>query len=336
MAYVNGQNGFSKIQTPQASFSAATAVTNTAGRLGSALSGINSAVSAISAIRAINLPTAGEAVGDIMGAFASFGGTSEAATEWRVRLSLANWVSFKNSVVLKPLQETGALIFPYTPQVSLSSSASYTQIPTTHTNYSFHAYQKSQADAITITAPFFVEDPQQALYWLASLHYLRSLTKMFTGNDPKAGNPPPIVKLNGYGAYVFKNIPCVVTGIRVDLMNDCDYISTEVRGSVAGEVQGVMDSLAGLADTLSAALPDMSSASAAGSLSNLAGGLGQITGLLGTFGVGGSTSGGVARVPTKSTFVVTLQPVYSRAAARNFSLDRFVTGGYMNSGTGYI
>lgn len=103
-----------------------------------------------------------------------------------------------------------------------------------------------------------------------------------------------------------------------------------------GEIQGVVDSIAGLADTLSEALPSMGSLSAGSGLSSLAAGLGQVTGVLGAFGVGGSTSGGIARVPTKSTMTVTLQPVYSRAAARNFSLDRFVAGGYMNSGTGYL
>jgi hypothetical protein len=336
MAYINGQNGFSKINTPAASFSAATSVSSTANSLSSALSNVSSAVGAISAIRAVNLPSAGEAVGDIMGALSSFGGSSEAATEWRVRLSLANWVSFKSSAALKPLKDAGALIFPYTPQVSMSSTASYTSPSTVHTNYNFYAYQKSQTEAITITAPFFVEDSEQALYWIASLHYLRSLTKMFSGNDMKAGNPPPIVKLNGYGAYVMKNIPCVVTGVKVDLMNDCDYISTEVRGSAMGEIQGVIDSIAGLADTLSEALPSMSGGAGASGLSSLAGGLGQVTGVLGSFGVGGSTSGGIARVPTKSTMTVSLQPIYSRAAARNFSLDRFVGGGYMNGGIGYL
>ena len=66
------------------------------------------------------------------------------------------------------------------------------------------------------------------------------------------------------------------------------------------------------------------------------GGVGQVAGLLGTFGVGGSTSGGVTHVPTKSTFVVTLVPVYSRTSSRKFSLDQFVTGGYMTGGTGYV
>ena len=56
----------------------------------------------------------------------------------------------------------------------------------------------------------------------------------------------------------------------------------------------------------------------------------------GTGGIGGTTSGGVSHVPTKSSFTVKLKPMYSRNSARNFSLDRFVQGGYLNNSFGYI
>jgi hypothetical protein len=71
-------------------------------------------------------------------------------------------------------------------------------------------------------------------------------------------------------------------------------------------------------------------------VSSIAGGVGQVAGLLGTFGIGGTTSGGVAHVPTKSNFTVTMKAIYSRNSVRKFSLDRFVTGGYLNNAFGYI
>jgi len=61
-----------------------------------------------------------------------------------------------------------------------------------------------------------------------------------------------------------------------------------------------------------------------------------VAGLLGTFGIGGTTSGGVSHVPTKSEFVIKLQPIYSRNSVRNFSLDRFVGGGYLNNSFGWV
>jgi hypothetical protein len=290
-----------------------------------------------SAIRSIDLPSAGEAIGDIESAIASFGGDAN-ENDWRVRLSIASWSSFRNSPVLKPLKDAGGLIFPYTPKINISSGASYGAIPTTHTNYTFQAFKNSEPGEIQITAPMYVEDPEQGLYWIAMVHYLRSLTKMFAGTDPKAGNPPPIVMLNGYGNYVFKNVPVIVKKMSVDLDKECDYIGCNVVGSAAGDIAGIADSIGGLSDTLGGALGGLGGAvgEVAGAVSSIAGGVGQVAGLLGTFGIGGTVDGGVTHVPTKSMFTVTLQPMYSRDSARKFSLDRFVTGGYLNNTFGYI
>jgi hypothetical protein len=278
-----------------------------------------------------------EGAGDVMSAVASFGGDADPA-DWRVRLSLANWTSFKGSPVLKPLKDAGGLIFPYTPTINITSTASYKAMTTVHTNYTFQGFTNSDPGSITITAPMNVEDSTQALYWIASVHYLRSLTKMFAGNDPKAGNPPPVIFLNGYGNYIFKNVPVVVTSFTTQLDSSCDYIGCNVVGSMAGAVEGVASGVGGLADTLGGLLGGAGSAfgGIADGISTIAGGVGQVAGLAGSLGLGGTTSGGVAHVPTKSSFSVTLQPVYSRNSARNFSLDRFVGGGYLNNSFGYI
>jgi hypothetical protein len=160
---------------------------------------------------------------------------------------------------------------------------------------------------------------------------------MFTGNDPKAGNPPPIVMLNGYGNYVFKNVPVIVTSFSTTLSKECDYIGVNVVGSAAGEIQGIADGVSGIAGALGGAIPSLGGIGGiASTVGNLAGGIGNVAGLLGSFGIGGTTSGGVSHVPTKSTFTVKLKPIYSRNSARNFSLDRFVQGGYLNNSFGYV
>jgi hypothetical protein len=338
MAVTRGQNLNTRIAGSAAVFGAAAQAVGTAGRLSSAVSTAYSGGNALSAIRAINLPAGGEAIGDIFSAVASFGGDAN-ANDWRVRLSLPTWPSFRTSPVLKPLKDAGGLIFPYTPQINIQSGANYTKESVTHSNFAFHAFKNSEPGSIELTAPLNVEDSKQALYWIAAVHYLRSVSKMFAGNDPKAGNPPPIVFLNGYGNFVFKNVPVVITKFTVNLPQDCDYISCEVRGSAAGAVAGVADSIGGLADSLGTTLGDTLGSSIPGLLggiSSIAGGVGQVAGLLGTFGVGGSTSGGIAHVPTKSSIQLSLMPVYSRTSARKFSLDRFVTGGYLNNSFGYV
>jgi hypothetical protein len=288
-----------------------------------------------------NLPAAGETIGDIVDAVSEFTDPTY-ENDWRVRLSMAKWTAFKSSPVLAPLKEAGGLIFPYTPSISIHSGATYSPIPTVHTNYPVRAYQSSDPGTIKIIAPMFVEDPSQGLYWIAMVHYLRSLTKMFSGADPKAGNPPPIIFLNGYGNYVFKNVPVVVTMMDVTLDAKSDYIGVNVVGTAAGEVQGVADAIGGLSDTLGGLGSQIGGGfgsfvgQATSIVSSVAGGVGSVAGTLGSLGLGGTISGGITHVPTKSTFSITLQPMYSRDSVRKFSLDRFVTGGYLNNTFGYI
>lgn len=273
-----------------------------------------------------------ETVGDVLSAVAVF--SDKDSNDWRARLSLPPWISFRTSPALKPLVDAGGLVFPYTPTIQLESSANYQQISPVHSNNVFQAYQSSNPGKITVTAPMNVEDTSQALYWIGALHFLRSLTKMFSGNDPKAGNPPPIVYFNAYGGYVFKNVPVVVTNFNTMLPKDCDYIPVNVSGSLAGEVSTIAGGIGGLASSVGQTISGTSTL--ASSVAGLAGGVQQASSLLGTFGLGGTVSGGTAYVPSKSEFSITLQPVYSRTNVRNFSLDTFVTGGYLNNYFGYI
>lgn len=341
-SFDSGQNITSTINATSATIGAAAGAVGTATRFVNAASSLGTAgvFSASGARLAMSGLSAGaEAVGDIMGAVSLFGGSDADENDWRVRLSLPNWTSFQSSPVLTPLKNAGGLIFPYTPQISMKSSANYNKDAVTHANYPFQSYKNSDPGTIEIVAPMNVEDPDQALYWIAAVHYLRSATKMFTGSDMKAGNPPPIVFLNGYGNFVFKNIPVVITNFQTRLPNDCDYISTDVVGSAAGEVADIADSVGGLADTVGGAFGGAFGGAVgdiAGVVSEAAGFVSQAAGILGSFGVGGTTSGGRAYVPTKSEFTIQLQPVYSRNSARKFSLDRFVQGGYLSSQFGYI
>lgn len=333
MAFTSGNSFVNKVAAGAAVFGAATQAVNTVSAISAALSTLDSSAGVGGALRALNLPAGGEAIGDIASAFAAFQGDPY-ANDWRVRLSLPNWSSFKSSPVLKPLRDAGGFVFPFTPRITIKGNAKYSQESIVHSNYPVNAYKNSDPGTIEITATMAVEDAGQALYWIAAVHYLRSVSKMFTGFDPKAGNPPPIVMLNGYGNYVFKNVPVAVSGFTCTLPSDTDYIHCDVVGSAAGNIAGSADAVSGLADTLGGAIPGISGF--ADTFSAIAGGVGQVAGLLGTFGIGGTTSGGKAYVPTKSEFSVTLTPMYSRTSIRKFSLDRFVTGSYLNSSFGYI
>jgi hypothetical protein len=59
---------------------------------------------------------------------------------------------------------------------------------------------------------------------LAVIHFFKSVTKMFYGQDPQRGSPPPLVYLTGFGQFQFNEHPCVVTSFTYELPADIDYI----------------------------------------------------------------------------------------------------------------
>jgi hypothetical protein len=223
--------------------------------------------------------------------------------DWRVRLSIPNVEPFKTeSELFQPLIKTNGLVFPFTPAVLISHSASYNALAPTHTNYPFQIYSNSQVDQLVITGDFFVQNGIEAQYWVSALHYLRSCTKMFYGGGgPNQGAPPPVVKLNGYGDYVFNDVPVVIVQFTVDMPQEVDYISTSI-GEYTGGVMGPM-------------IPKNTQSTAMGA-------------------PGDAKATKSSWAPAQSLFSVTLQPLYSRRAVESFSLEKFVKGGYVGPNTG--
>ena len=247
-------------------------------------------------IRSKNLPD---------GSLAKLGGTATETVgfkkpvnrDWRVRLSIPNVASFKASPLLSPLKQTNGLVFPFTPTIIVAHSANYQAITPTHTNYPYFAYQNSQVDQIVITGDFFVQNGVEAEYWVAALHYLRSATKMFYGGEAETlGAPPPVVKLNGYGDFIFNNVPVVVTNFTVDLPQDVDYIATGL-----GKAMSTEKSISGAAGQTIKEKRDS-----------------------------------VSWAPTQSLITVTVQPLYSRREIEKFSLQNYVNGEYIKNGGGFI
>lgn len=182
----------------------------------------------------------------------------QAANDWRVRVSLApNSNYFYNdpfNTLLSPLvTESGGgsdsgvggalsnlfaksgskrvgVVFPYTPQVQVQHTANYSAQKLTHNNYTQFFYDNSEVQAINISGDFTVQNVQEGQYLLASIYFFRAITKMFFGQDPNVGNPPPMVYLNGYGQYYFPNVPCVVTSFSHTMPNDCDYMDIPEPG----------------------------------------------------------------------------------------------------------
>lgn len=155
--------------------------------------------------------------------------------DWRVKLSHG---MIYDDRVFEPLVGTGGMVFPYLPSITMSSTANYDSTAPAHSNYPILSYKNSQVDDIQIQGAFTVQSQDEALYWLATMHFLRTITKSYFGQGPNLGNPPPICTLNGYGDFVYKNVSVVVKSFNITLGQDCDYISVQVnagRSTKAGQ-----------------------------------------------------------------------------------------------------
>lgn len=163
------------------------------------------------------------------------GDVTQPENDWRVRISLSPnmlegaWYNDPNNFILAPLAPTKGLIFPYTPQVTISHSANYDPTKLTHTNYASHSYQNSEVREINITGEFTVQNYKEGQYLMAAIHFLRAVTKMYYGQqDALAGTPPPLVFLDGFGVTYLPHVPCVVTNFTHTMPSDVDYVNVPV------------------------------------------------------------------------------------------------------------
>lgn len=236
----NVSNAFSSLQSVAASTSNVTADIAgslnklAGGNLASGLQDIATGISkaagvlnnVLSLVRGANLPAGGELFIKQGSAIRLLPGSKD---DWRVRLD-ANWKLF-DSALFKVLENTGGVVWPYLPQITVSTKANYTQIDPTHSNYPFYAYKNSQVDEITITGDFSAETETDAAYWIAATTFFKTATKMFFGNSTNGGNPPVICRLNGYGSSVFDSVPVIVKSFSVDLKDDVNYVRCNVWGT---------------------------------------------------------------------------------------------------------
>lgn len=238
-----------------------------------------------------------------------------AKADWRVRLSLtenANYLYKANPPgILQPLFDTDGVIFPYVPTITVNYAAQYEPTKLTHTNYTIHQYQNSSVDQVTITCEFTCQDVAEANYLLAVIHFFRSMTKMFYGqdSDPKNGTPPPLCYLYGMGGYQFDALPLAIAGFNYALPPDVDYIKT-TGVSAAGTPQPTVKNTGTSSDRLGKNIQSGGKASGPNYTST-------------------PTSAGETAtwVPTKIQLSITCLPIMSRnQVSNNFSLKDYATG----------
>jgi hypothetical protein len=262
----------------------------------------------------------------------AFGKTTKDPGDWRVSVSVPanSGILYydANARILSPLRQTGGVVFPYVPTVTINHTATYSSQNLTHTNYSNHFYESSAVQSINITADFTVQNASEGTYFLAALYFFRAATKMFYGKSGKyQGSPPPIVYLDGYGSHYLPHVPCVVTSFSHTMPADVDYIETAVPGESTTINESAMTTVPGTGgvkiNVLGAAGDTMSKNANFGSVNK-----GNAPQTITTT----TTPYHKTRVPTASQFIISFQPVYSRNLQREFDYSAFARGDLINKG----
>jgi len=250
-------------------------------------------------------------------------GAPSSTGDWSVKVTVSDTV-YNDLMADAPIfpesfKKFKGIRFPVTPFINMSHSAAYDARSVVHNNYPYYAYQNSQVDQMTIAGAFPVQNKNDGLNWMATLHFLRTVTKMYYGGGTNAGNPPPVCRLNGYGDYVYKDVPIVITNFTVELREQVDYIGVNVP--TGPNQSAINEALVGTLDP------------------GLTADAGYIQGSNVTSAV--ESSGSVNYVPTDSLISITVVPVYSRNKIstqfnlKDFASGKLTKGGNNNSG-GFI
>lgn len=192
-----------------------------------ALSGAGIASSVFNRLTNNNLPAGAEYTTLSQEAFPQPVSTLNSDEDLRVIISDPSGKLISGAIT-KPLEDTGGVLFPYTPSIQINQRANYETEQLVHTNYEHLYFKNSVVDSINVSAKFTANDGTEAAYVMSVIHFFRSATKMFYGQDSIAGTPPPVLRLNGYGNLMLDNLPVVVVSFDYNLPEDVDYISASI------------------------------------------------------------------------------------------------------------
>mgnify|MGYP001599146892 CR=1 FL=1 len=162
--------------------------------------------------------------------------------DWRFKVGLmpGSDVLYKDGdqySILAPLIKTDGVIFPYTPNVLVNYRANYDKVSPTHSNYPSYFYQSSEISDVQINATFTAQSTEEADYLMAVIHFFKSASKMFYGQDKNKGTPPPLLSVTGFGPDQFNYHKAVVSQFNYSLPDNVDYIRTSVAGYGSIEAQ---------------------------------------------------------------------------------------------------
>lgn len=250
--------------------------------------------------------------------------TATAAGDWRARLQLAPDADYLYNAsqpgILAPLRETNGVIFPYTPQIDTIHHANYSTTTLPYSNWNGYHYQGSNPGEIQLQATFTAQDNAEAKYVLAAIHFFKSASKMFYGQDYERGTPPPVLFFSAHGQHQYNRVPVVIKDFNYLLPSDVNYVRT-APGTISAPTGPAVDTTRRRTNPLSATLSRLER------LGVLPGGKKAASNSITAGSVGASY------VPTKLEITLTLLPMMSRhQMSTDFSLKKYASGELITRG----
>ncbi|WNA15962.1 virion structural protein [Xanthomonas phage XaC1] len=152
--------------------------------------------------------------------------------------------------VLSVLRQTQGMVWNYTPTVRETRQVNYDTMQPIHTNSGYNNYKNTSNTTISVQGDFYAGSGKEALYMLAIITFLRSVTLMDFGrgsvnsSSPDfavLGAPPPVLLFSAYGRYMYNDVPVIVKSLSFDFGNDVDFVlvpldSSQSLGSVTSSV----------------------------------------------------------------------------------------------------
>ena len=219
------------------------------------------------------------------------------------------------------------------PSIQTTYNANYDSVELTHSNYRGQFYKSSSVGDIQMTGIFTAQDTVEANYMLAVIHFFKSATKMFYGQDAQRGAPPPLVYLIGLGQYQFSHHPCVIKSFSYNLPTDVDYIRTQpnnygvnLLNRRAKTSAAPSNTFASVFNRLSNALDKLGNPMNRGAV-NAVPSPGQVS------QQSVNNTSNATYVPTKIELQLTLMPIQTRSQqSQQFSVKQFANGNLLKGG----
>lgn len=139
----------------------------------------------------------------------------------------------EEKTLMSILRFTNGLVWNYTPTITETRQVNYELDQPVHTNSGYNNYKNSPNPVLTVQGTFYAGTGTEALYLLACITFLRSVTLMDFGRkaaeatDPNVaivGTPPPVLLFSAYGRYMYNDIPVIVKNVSFNYPDDVSYV----------------------------------------------------------------------------------------------------------------